>query len=102
MNTYQELIPTLKKIFECIRKSGLKLSPKKCEIGTQRMKLLGNVVTPQGVTPEESKIPTFLCKIKMPRTVKQVKRLIGFVQYFSNYMPSLGEKLIPFSGDLLL
>ena len=38
VNNYQELIPTLKKIFECIRKSGLKLSPKKCEIGTQRMK----------------------------------------------------------------
>ena len=96
MNNYQELIPTLKKIFECIRKSGLKLSPKKCEIGTQRMKFLGNVVTPQGVTPEEAKISTFLSKIKMQRAVKQVKRLIGFVQFFRNYMPSLGEKLIPF------
>ena len=96
VNNYEELIPTLKKIFECIRKSGLKLSPKKCEIGTQRMKFLGNVVTPQGVTPEETKISAFLSKIKMPRTVKQVKRLIGFVQFFRNYMPSLGEKLIPF------
>ena len=75
VNNYQELIPTLNKIFECIRKSGLKLSPKKCEIGTQRMKFLGNVVTPQGVKPEEA---------------------IGFVQFFRNYMPSLGEKRIPF------
>ena len=96
VNNYQELIPTLKKIFECIRKSGLKISPKKCEIGTQRMKFLGNVVTPQGVTAEEAKISTFLSKIKMQRAVKQVKRLIGFVQFFRNYMPSLGEKLIPF------
>ena len=64
VNNYQELIPTLKKIFECIRKSGLKLSPKKCEIGTQRMKFLGNVVTPQGVTPGKAKISTFLSKIK--------------------------------------
>ena len=96
VNSYYELIPTLKKIFECIRKSGLKLSPKKCEIGTQRMKFLGNVVTPQGVTPEEAKISAFLSKIKMPRTVKQVKRLIGCKQFFRNYMSSLGEKLIPF------
>ena len=96
VNNYEEQIPTLKKIFECIRKSGLKLSPKKCKIGTQRMKFLGNVVTPQGVTPEEAKISAFLSKIKMPRTKKQVKRLIGFVQFFRNYMPSLGEKLIPF------
>ena len=60
VNNYQELIHTLTKIIKCIRKSGLKLSPKKCEIGTQRMKFLGNVVTPQGVAPEKAKISTFL------------------------------------------
>ena len=31
----------------------------------------------------------------MPQTTKQVKRLIGFVQFFKNYIPNLGEKLIP-------
>ena len=35
VNNFDELIPTLPKIFECVRKSGLKLSPNKCEIGTQ-------------------------------------------------------------------
>ena len=93
---FDEMIPTLSKIFECVRKSGLKLSPNKCEIGTQRLKFLGNIITPAGVSPEQEKISTFLKKIKMPQTVKQVKRLIGFVQFFRNYMPSLGEKLIPF------
>ena len=82
VNNYQELVPTLKKKFECIRKSGLELSPKKCEIGTQRMNFLGNVVTSQGVFPEEAKTSAFLSKIKMPRTAKQVKRLIGYVQFF--------------------
>ena len=93
---FDEMIPTLSKIFECVRKSGLKLSPNKCEIGTQRLKFLGNIITPAGVSPEQEKISTLLKKIKMPQTVKQVKRLIGFVQFFRNYMPSLGEKLIPF------
>ena len=32
----------------------------------------------------------------MPRTTKQVKRLIGFAQFFRNFIPNLGEKLIPF------
>ena len=32
----------------------------------------------------------------MPNTVKQVKRLIGFLQFFRNFIPNLGEKLIPF------
>ena len=32
----------------------------------------------------------------MPKTIKQVKRLIGFSQFFRNYMPELGTKLMPF------
>ena len=32
----------------------------------------------------------------MPTTVKQVKRLIGFVQFFRNFMLNLGDKLLPF------
>ena len=94
VNNFDQLIPTLSK--SRVRKSGLKLSPNKCEIGTQRMKFLGNIITPAGISPEQEKISTFLKKIKMQQTVKQVKRLIGFVQFFRNYMPSLIEKLIPF------
>ena len=59
-----KLVPTLRKIFTCIRRSGLKLSPEKCVIGTQKMKFLGNVVTPEGISPERTKIDEFLKKIK--------------------------------------
>ena len=31
----------------------------------------------------------------MPQTVKQTKRLIGFVQFFSSFIPNLGEKVMP-------
>ena len=32
----------------------------------------------------------------MPNTAKQVKRLIGFVQFFRIFIPNLGQKLLPF------
>ena len=32
----------------------------------------------------------------MPRTTKQVKRLIGFTQFLKNFIPNLGEKFISF------
>ena len=32
----------------------------------------------------------------MPKTVKQVKRLIGLVQFFRNYILNLGRKLLRF------
>ena len=96
VNKFEELIPNLRKIFDCLRRSGLKLSPEKCEIAINSMKFLGNVITSKGILPQSEKITKFLSKIKMPETTKQVKRLIGFIQFFKNFIPKLGEKLTPF------
>ena len=93
---FSQLLPSLRKIFDCIRRSGLKLSPEKCEIASQSIKFLGSTITNEGISPQAEKIKKFLKKITMPRTTKQVKILIGFAQLFRNFIPNLGEKLIPF------
>ena len=96
VNNFDEMIPALTKIFDCLRASGLKLSAHKCEFGTTKIDYLGSTITPKGISPEAEKINKFLDKIRMPETVKQVKRLIGFVQFFRSFMPNLGQKLLPF------
>ena len=60
------------------------------------MKFLGINISAEGISPEKSKITKFLDKLKMPKTTKQVKRLIGFTQFFRNNIPNLGEKLMSF------
>ena len=57
---------------------------------------MGGVITPKGISHKSAKIEKFLGQIRMPNTVKQVKRLIGFVQFFRNFIPNLGQKLLPF------
>ena len=42
---FLDLIPSLRKIFDCVRKSGLKLSPEKCEIVASSIKFLGKTIT---------------------------------------------------------
>ena len=37
----------------------------------------------------------------MPNTVKQVKRLSGFMQFFRSFIPNLGQKRLPFYKPLL-
>ena len=96
VTNFEQLVPSLREIFICIRHSGLKLSPEKCEIATDTMKFLGNNISAEGISPEKAKITKFLDKFKMPKTTKQVKRLIGFTQFFRNYIPNLGEKLMSF------
>ena len=93
---FTSMVIVLRKVFACIRKSGLKLSPEKCQFGMESINFLGNTITKYGLQPEKEKILKFLSKIRMPRTVKQVKRLIGFTQFFRMFIPELGQKLIPF------
>ena len=34
--------------------------------------------------------------LEIPKSVKRVKRLIGFLQFFRRFIPNLNERLIPF------
>ena len=96
VNNFDEMIPALRTIFDCLRESGLKLSTHKCDFGTTKIDYLGSTITPKGISPKSAKSEKFLGKIRMPNTVKQMKRLIGFAEFFGNFIPNLGQKLLPF------
>ena len=83
------LIKNLEHIFACIQKSGFKLSIK-CQFGIKKIKFTEHVIK-----PNREKVEKFLANILMPKTIKQTRRLIGFVQYFQ-FLPNLAIKLQPF------
>ena len=85
VTNFEELIPSLRKIFECIRNSGLKLSPEKCEITASSIKFLGNTITKEGISPQSEKIEKNLKKISMPKTTKQVKKIDWICPIFSKF-----------------
>ena len=95
-HTAEEMISNVEAIFQCIDKSGLRLTIKKCEFGLAKISFLGNTITSQGISPNEVKVKKFLETMKMPKNVKQVKRLIGFLQFFRLFIPSLSVKLVDF------
>ena len=66
VNNFNGMIPALRKIFDCLRESGLKLSAHKCEFGTTKIDYLGSTITPNGISPESAKIEKFLGQIRMP------------------------------------
>ena len=47
VETFEQMVPTLRQIFDCLRKSGLRLTPHKCEFGMPSMNFLGNKITPK-------------------------------------------------------
>ena len=66
VKNFDESIPSLRKIFECIRTSGVKLSPNKYKFATQKVKFFRKIITPEGIQPESKRIEKFLKTIKLP------------------------------------
>ena len=95
-NSGEELIKNLREIFKCVRNAGLRLSMDKCQFGVKTIDFLGHTINQQGSTPNKEKVNNFLKKLKMPKTLKQIRRLIGAVQFFKSYIPNLTNQLRPF------
>ena len=55
VNKFDELIPVLRKIFDCLKESGLELSAHKCEFGTTKNDYLGSTIIPKGISPKSAK-----------------------------------------------
>ena len=82
-------------VFDCLRKSGLGLTPHKFEFGRPSINFLGYVITSKGLQPEKLKIQKFLNTIKLPTIVKKVKRLVGVTLFFRSFLPNLAQNLMP-------
>ena len=96
-NTPEQLIRNLRAVFfQCLRKTGLKLSMTKCHFRVQEVDFLGRTITTKGVAPQKLKIAKFLEKVKFPRSKKALQRYIGFSNYYRNYIPRLAERPTPF------
>ena len=94
-NNVEELVDNIESVFIKIKQASLKLSMAKCAFGDPEIEFLGRNITSKGVAPIEVKIDKFLKKIKLPTSVKSLKRYIGFVQFYRQYIPCLVEKLVP-------
>ena len=55
VETFEQMVPILRQIFVCLRKSGLRLTPHKCEFGMPSINFLGNTITSKGLQPEKQK-----------------------------------------------
>ena len=94
VNSSVELIPALHKVFHCLRESGLRLSAYKCELGMTKIDHLGSKTTAKGILSGRAEIVKFLEETRTPNTVRQVKRLFGFVQFSQKFIPNRG--ILPF------
>ena len=85
----------LKNLFKRLRKFQLKLNPEKCTFGVTSGKLLGFVVSQRGVEVDPDKIKAIM-DLSPPRTLKEVRGILGRLNYIARFIAQLTDKCRPF------
>ena len=88
----------LEDLLKALRKNGLKISPKKCQLFRTELQYMRNTIFIKErrvcVKPLHSRLEV-IQKVKVPTTVKQCKSFVGMVNFVSIFCPELQRLLKP-------
>ena len=92
-------VQTIRSLFERLRKHNVKLSPLKAPLGATDTNFLGHSISPVGLRPNAEKVSA-LINIPTPTDVKQVRALMGGINYYRKIMPGLSNRIRPINSLL--
>lgn len=108
LKNMKQHVKDLDLVFERIHQANLKVSYSKCSIAQSKVKVLGHLISGQGIQPNPEKVEA-ICRIKSPTSVKGIKSFLGAVSFFRRFLPQLSSiaeplwnlcrKNVPFRWD---
>lgn len=98
-NTLEEHFKLLEIIAERLSKAGLTISLEKSKICQKKVHYLGYILSEEGLSIDSEKLEPIL-SYPVPKTVKEIRCLIGMVGFFKQFIPNYSEILSPIT-DLL-
>jgi ribonuclease HI len=80
----------LKQTFEKCRKYGLSLNPKKSHFAMQEGKLLGHIVSRDGIRIDPKRVEAIETLV-IPRNVKEIQSFLGKINFLRRFVPNFAE-----------
>ena len=90
--TWQEHLQHLRIFFNTVTHSGLTFNLEKCRLAEAKINFLGHVVGSGTIGVDPTKLQV-LDSIRPPTTKKEVRKIIGFFNYFQCFIPNLAKTL---------
>ena len=80
----------LRQVFIKCRKLGISLNPKKYLFGLEEGKLLGHIISKDGIRIDPARIEAIL-QIKHPRNIKELQAFLGKINFLRILISNLAE-----------
>jgi hypothetical protein len=95
----KEHLQHLRCVFEKCGKFGISLNPKKSLFGLEEGKLLGHIISNDGIKIDPSKIEA-IQKVGHARNLKELQSFIGKINFLRRFKPNLAELLMNITNML--
>ena len=92
--TLEDHIERLDEVFACMKRSGLKCKPSKCEILKDSIKYLGRMVDRHGIRPDPDAVEAVLTW-KSPKTEHQLMTFLGIANCYREFIKGYADKIYP-------
>ena len=88
--TYEEHLSDIEKVFARLRTSNVSLRAEKCSFGCSQIEFLGYHLSTEGIKPRNELIDAIV-NFSQPKTKKEVKRFLGTVGFYRNFIHHFSE-----------
>jgi hypothetical protein len=82
----------LRRVFEKCKRFGISLNPKKNLFGLEEGKLLGHIISKDGIKIDPNRIEA-IHNLEHPRNIKELQSFIGKINLLRRFIPNLAELL---------
>ena len=89
--TIDEMLDHIQLVFDMLKKSNLKIKPKKCQFFSTNVLFLGHVLLAKGISANPDKVE----KVKtwpVPKNTKEVQSFLGLASYYRQFIPHFAKK----------
>jgi hypothetical protein len=89
-SSYEEHLKHLKRVFLKCRQFEISLNPKKSHFALKKGKLLGHIVSVEGVKIDPARVEA-IQRLSIPRSKKDIQSLLGKINFVRRFIPNFAE-----------